>query len=103
MSESLPEGAASGVGVLLTNLGTPDAPEPAALRRYLAEFLWDPRIVSLPRPLWWLILHGVILRLRPRRAARAYASIWTEEGSPLMVISRRQAQALGKALAKACA
>ena len=102
MSESLPEGAASGVGVLLTNLGTPDAPEPAALRRYLAEFLWDPRIVSLPRPLWWLILHGVILRLRPRRAARAYASIWTEEGSPLMVISRRQAQALGKALAKAC-
>ncbi len=90
------------MGVLLTNLGTPDAPEPAALRRYLGEFLWDPRIVSLPRPLWWLILHGVILRIRPRRAARTYGSIWTPQGSPLLVISRRQAQALQRQLASTC-
>ncbi len=89
-------------GVLLVNLGTPDAPEPAALRRYLAEFLWDPRLVPLPRPLWWLILHGLILRLRPRRAARAYRSIWTEEGSPLLAISRRLAAALEAALARHC-
>ncbi len=86
--------------MLLTNLGTPDAPEAAALRRYLGEFLWDPRIVPLPRPLWWPILHGVILRIRPRRAARAYASIWTPEGSPLLVISRRQAQSLRRQLAR---
>lgn len=63
-------------GILLTNLGTPDAPTPAALRRYLGEFLWDPRIVDLPRPLWWLILHGVILRIRPRRSAAAYRRVW---------------------------
>jgi len=85
-------------GILLANLGTPDEPTPAALRRYLAEFLWDPRIVDMPRPLWWLILHGVILRLRPKRSAAAYRQIWTEEGSPLMRISRRQAEGLGHAL-----
>ncbi len=96
------EEAAPRAGVLLVNLGTPDAPEPAALRRYLAEFLWDPRIVPLPRPLWWFVLHGIILRLRPRRAARAYRSIWTEEGSPLLVISRRQAAALQTRLAAVC-
>src|SRR5690606_22352269 len=66
------------VGVLLINLGTPDAPTPAALRRYLGQFLWDRRIVDIPRPLWWLILHGIILRIRPRRSARAYATVWTE-------------------------
>lgn len=77
-------------GVLLTNLGTPDEPTPAALRRYLAEFLWDPRVVDLPRPLWWLILHGIILRVRPARSARAYREVWSEEGSPLLVISREQ-------------
>lgn len=86
------------LGILITNLGTPDAPTPAALRRYLAEFLWDPRVVEMPRPLWWLILHGVILRIRPRRAARAYASVWTDAGSPLLAISRRQAAALQTAL-----
>ncbi len=78
------------LGVLLTNLGTPDAPTPEALRRYLAEFLWDRRIVDLPRPLWWLILHGIILRTRPARSAAAYKEIWTDEGSPLLVTSRRQ-------------
>ncbi len=82
-------------GVLITNLGTPDAPTASALRRYLAEFLWDPRIVdSLPRPVWWLVLHGVILRLRPPRSAKSYASVWTEEGSPLLVIAQRQLKAL---------
>ena len=78
------------IGVLITNLGTPDEPTTSALRRYLAEFLWDPRVVDLPRPLWWLILHGVILRLRPSRSARAYREVWSDEGSPLMVISRNQ-------------
>jgi protoporphyrin/coproporphyrin ferrochelatase len=74
--------------VLLVNLGTPDAPTPAALRRYLKEFLWDPRVVEVPRVLWWLILNLVILTIRPRRSAKAYASVWTEQGSPLMVHSK---------------
>lgn len=82
------------VGVLLLNLGTPDAPTTAALRRYLGEFLWDPRIVELPRPLWWLVLHGFILRVRPRNSAHSYQTIWTEDGSPLLHISRQQAEAL---------
>ena len=77
-------------GVLLINLGTPDAPTPAALRRYLAEFLWDKRVVDLPRPLWWLLLHGIILRTRPAKSAAAYQSVWTEAGSPLLVTSREQ-------------
>jgi protoporphyrin/coproporphyrin ferrochelatase len=85
-------------GVLLTNLGTPDAPTPAALRRYLGEFLWDPRVIEIPRPLWWLILHGIVLRTRPRRAAHAYQQIWTPEGSPLLQITRRQAAALQERL-----
>ena len=81
-------------GILITNLGTPDAPTPAALRRYLAEFLSDPRVVESPRLLWWLILHGVILRIRPRRSAHAYQRVWTEQGSPLLAISQCQASAL---------
>ena len=80
--------------VLLVNLGTPDAATPAALRRYLAEFLWDPRVVEIPRPLWWLILHGVVLRTRPARSAAKYASIWTPDGSPLMLWTERQAKRL---------
>jgi len=87
-------------GVLLVNLGTPDAPTAAAVRRYLAEFLWDPRVVEAPRPLWWLILHGIILRFRPPRVARNYAKIWTEQGSPLLAISRRQAAVLQERLAQ---
>lgn len=81
-------------GILLTNLGTPDAPTTSAVRTYLAEFLSDPRIVELPRWLWWLILHGIILRVRPRRVAKAYCSVWTEQGAPLLAISRQQTQAL---------
>jgi ferrochelatase len=77
-------------GLLITNLGSPEAPTASALRRYLAEFLWDRRIVDLPRPFWWLILHGIILRTRPRRSANLYKKIWTPEGAPLLVISQRQ-------------
>ena len=80
--------------VLLVNLGSPDAPTASALRRYLAEFLWDPRVVEIPRPLWWLILHGVLLRVRPRQSAAKYASIWTREGAPLITWSQRQAKRL---------
>ncbi|OBS09462.1 ferrochelatase [Acidihalobacter prosperus] len=90
------------LGVLLTNLGTPDAPTPAALRRYLREFLWDPRVVEFPRLPWWLILNGVILNIRPKRSAHAYAKVWTAEGSPLLVHSRAQAAGLQQRLAAAC-
>jgi len=86
--------------VLLVNLGTPEAPTAAALRRYLAQFLWDPRVVEIPRPLWWLILHGVILRTRPAKSAAKYAAIWTEAGSPLLHWTRRQAEGLQAALAE---
>lgn len=82
------------VGVLLTNLGTPDAPEPSAVRRYLAEFLSDPRVVEIPHSIWKPVLYGVVLRTRPAKSARAYRQIWTDEGSPLMAISKRQAEAL---------
>jgi len=82
------------LGVLMANLGTPDAPTPAAVRRFLAEFLWDPRVIELPRPLWWLALHGVILRLRPRKSAEAYRAIWTEAGSPLLTGTLSLARAL---------
>ncbi len=82
-------GRASRVGILLSNLGTPTAPTTAAVRRYLAEFLSDPRVVELPRLLWLPILHGIILNLRPRRSAHAYASIWRDDGSPLLSLSRR--------------
>lgn len=85
-------------GILLTNLGTPDAPTTPAVRRYLAEFLADPRITELPRWLWWLILHGIILRVRPHRSAKNYAKIWTENGSPLLHITQLQAQALQQQL-----
>lgn len=76
------------VGVLLVNLGTPDAPTPAAIRRYLGEFLSDPRVIEIPRAIWWPILHGFILPFRPRRLAHAYASIWYENGAPLLVHTR---------------
>ena len=87
-------GNAARVGVLLINLGTPAAPTAAALRRYLAEFLSDPRVVEIPRLPWWLILHGVILRVRPAKSARKYAAIWTPDGSPLAVWTARQAKML---------
>jgi len=91
-------GAPPRVGVLLVNLGTPRSPTPRDVRRYLREFLWDPRVVELPRPLWWLILNGVILNLRPHKSAAAYAKIWTQQGSPLMAISSRLSARVGAAL-----
>lgn len=82
------------VGVLLVNLGTPDAPTPSAVRRYLAQFLSDPRVVEIPSWLWKPILHGIILRVRPAKSARKYASIWTPQGSPLRVWTEKQATLL---------
>ncbi len=91
------------LGVLVTNLGTPDAPDKRSLRRFLGEFLWDPRLVDLPRPLWWAILHGVILRIRPARSVRLYRKVWTDQGSPLLVISKLQADALQRSVQARCA
>lgn len=81
-------GLPESLGVLLVNLGTPDAPTPAAVRRYLKQFLWDPRVIEVSRPLWWLILNAYILRVRPAQSARVYQKIWTEDGSPLLIHSR---------------
>ncbi|MDH5710978.1 MAG: ferrochelatase [Gammaproteobacteria bacterium] len=88
------------LGILLVNLGSPDKPETSAVRRYLAEFLWDKRVVDAPRWLWWLILHGIILRTRPRRSAKLYQKVWTDQGSPLVATSRLQAQTVEKTLQK---
>jgi ferrochelatase len=84
----------SKIGVLLINLGTPDAPDAGAVRRYLAEFLSDPRVVEIPAFAWKPILHGIILRTRPKKSAHAYKQVWTNEGSPLAAIAKRQADAL---------
>lgn len=86
------------IGVLITNLGTPKAPTASALRQYLSQFLSDPRVVEVPRILWKCILHGIILRIRPRRSAIAYQTIWTKAGSPLMVYTQQQQQALAASL-----
>ncbi|HEY3984853.1 ferrochelatase [Cedecea sp.] len=86
------------IGILLANLGTPSAPTPAAVNRYLRQFLSDKRVVDTPRLLWWPLLRGVILPLRSPRVAKLYQSIWMEEGSPLMVYSRRQEKALAQQL-----
>ncbi|MBU2033906.1 MAG: ferrochelatase, partial [Alphaproteobacteria bacterium] len=83
-----------GVGVLLVNLGTPEAPDPGSVKRYLAEFLSDRRVVEIPPLLWQPILRGLILTTRPKKSAAAYSKVWTEEGSPLAVITRRQAEAM---------
>src|SRR4051812_32733327 len=80
--------------VLLCNLGTPEAPTPAAVRSYLAEFLADPRVVEIPKLLWWPILHGIILRTRPAKSAAKYASVWTPQGSPLKVNTEKQTKLL---------
>jgi protoporphyrin/coproporphyrin ferrochelatase len=84
--------------VLLVNLGTPDAPTAASVRTYLAEFLSDRRIVEIPKPIWWLILHGIILRVRPAKSAAKYASVWTDNGSPLRYWTQQQALGLQAAL-----
>lgn len=87
-------GQAARTAVLLCNLGTPDEPTAPAVRRYLADFLGDPRVVEIPRLAWWPILHGIILRTRPAKSAAKYASIWTPEGSPLAVWTAKQATLL---------
>jgi len=86
------------VGILLTNLGTPEAPTKAAVRAYLKEFLWDPRVVEQPRWLWWLFLNGVILNIRPAKSAALYQQIWTDSGSPLLATGIKQGEALQQAL-----
>jgi ferrochelatase len=86
------------VGILLINLGTPDAPDPASVRRYLAEFLSDPRVVEIPRLIWKPILYGAILTTRPKKSAHAYQQVWTPEGSPLAVHTRATALALQQAM-----
>lgn len=91
-------GSVPRIGVLVANLGTPDAPTTKAVRRYLRQFLSDPRLIELPRWLWWLILNLVILVIRPRRSAEAYAKIWTDEGSPLLKINERLVEKLTAAL-----
>jgi len=97
-SRELPVQAA----VLLVNLGTPEAPTAKAVRPYLAQFLGDRRVIDYPRWLWWLILHGVILRVRPARSAHAYQRIWTPAGSPLRVGSEALAARLQEKLSQAC-
>jgi ferrochelatase len=92
-----PDIPAPKIGVLLVNLGTPSAPEPGAVRRYLKQFLSDPRVIEIPSLVWQPILRGIILRTRPSRSARAYRQVWTEEGSPLAAITARQAKALARA------
>lgn len=88
------------IGVLLTNLGTPDAATKQALRPYLKEFLSDPRVVEIPRLVWWCILNLVILNIRPARSAKAYATVWQDEGSPLMVHTKNQTSAVKQELEK---
>jgi ferrochelatase len=97
-SQSSPEKPGSSVGILLINVGSPSDPTPNAVKRYLAEFLADRRIVDWPRWLWLPILHAIILRVRPHRSARLYQEIWTSAGSPLLRISQSQADALEKKL-----
>ena len=87
-------GQVSRTGILLINLGTPEAPTAAALRPYLKEFLSDPRVVEIPRPIWWVILNGIILNTRPKKSAAKYAAIWTPDGSPLKVHTAKQAKLL---------
>ena len=87
-------GSAPGTAVVVVNLGTPEAPTAPALKRYLRQFLSDPRVVEIPRALWWLILNGIILNIRPKKSAAKYASVWMAEGSPLKVHTERQTQFL---------
>lgn len=91
-------GLVESTGVLVVNLGTPEAPTPSAVRRFLKPFLWDPRVVEYPRVLWWLILNLVILTIRPARSAAAYRKIWTDAGSPLMIYSKQIAARLQQEL-----
>ena len=87
---AIAHGTPERTGILLVNLGTPDAPTPLAVRAYLKEFLSDPRVVEMPKALWWLILNGIILNTRPKKSAAKYASVWLPEGSPLRVYTEKQ-------------
>lgn len=101
MNKNIPvwrHGTPPRTAVVLVNLGTPDAPTATAVRRYLAEFLGDPRVVEIPHLLWAIILHGIILRVRPKKSAAKYATIWTDAGSPLLVHTEAQAQLLASTL-----
>ena len=84
------------VGVLLVNLGTPEAPDPASVKKYLAEFLSDPRVIEIPQVIWQVILRGIILNVRPRKSAEAYKKVWTDRGSPIAVITQDQAAAMAQ-------
>ncbi|GLR71841.1 ferrochelatase [Agaribacter marinus] len=92
--ESFTHEQADKIGVLVTNLGTPDAPTKQALRPYLKQFLSDPRVVEVPKLIWWFVLNGVILNIRPKRSAHAYSTVWTEEGSPLLTHTKAQAKGI---------
>ncbi|MCE2573044.1 ferrochelatase [Motilimonas eburnea] len=98
LTENAHEKLSASTGVLLTNLGTPKAPTAAALRPYLKQFLSDPRVVEIPRLVWMIILHGIILRVRPAKSAKLYQSIWMEGGSPLLVHSQNQRDKLQQQL-----
>ena len=87
---SYAHGTPEKTGILLVNLGTPDAPTTQAVRPYLKEFLSDPRVVEIPKPIWWLILNGIILNVRPKKSAAKYATVWMKEGSPLRVYTAKQ-------------
>lgn len=88
------------VGILIANLGTPDAPTAKALRPYLRQFLSDTRVVEVPRAIWWFILNGIVLLIRPKKSAAKYAQVWTNEGSPLLVHAQKQTQLLRGFLAQ---
>ena len=85
-------------GVLLANLGSPTSPTVPAVRRFLKDFLWDPRVVNIPRPVWWLVLHGFVLPFRPARSAKAYQKIWGDKGSPLIYLTRQLSEKLADKL-----
>lgn len=94
-------GSESRLGILLVNLGTPDNTEVSSVRRYLKQFLSDPRVVEIARPLWWLILNGIILRIRPAKTAEAYKTVWdAEHGSPLLSIGKLQAKAIQRRISQ---
>jgi len=98
--ESVPHGEVPAVGVLVVNLGTPDTPDTPSLRRYLRQFLSDPRVIELPKLQWQLILNLFVLTTRPKQSAHAYQVVWTEEGSPLLSITLRQARGIAEILAR---
>ena len=87
------------IGVLVTNLGTPQAPTKQALKPYLKQFLSDPRVVEIPKLIWWFVLNGIILNIRPKKSAAAYATVWSDEGSPLMVHTKNQAKGIAERFA----